>query len=97
VLILDQLVERRDVAVHDLAQPRPLIGRVLNDVLCSDNYQAADWYERAINARDPFAIVFAGGPVGSDFRQSARCRSFARIDEHAVSRLRSHSRHSGAP
>jgi hypothetical protein len=31
VLILDQLVERRDVAVQDLAQPRPLIGRVMSN------------------------------------------------------------------
>ena len=52
--------------------PRPLIGRVLYHWLCSDTDQAADWYERAINARDPFALVFANGPLGSVFRASSR-------------------------
>jgi hypothetical protein len=48
-------------------------------VLCSDIDQAADWYERAINARDPFALVFAAGPLGSDFRQSPRWSKLARM------------------
>jgi serine/threonine-protein kinase len=59
--------------------PRPLIGRVLYHMLCSDIDQAADWYERAINARDPFALVFAAGPLGSDFRQSSRWPKLARM------------------
>jgi hypothetical protein len=52
--------------------PRPLMGRVLYHWVCEETDQAADWYERAINGRDPFALVFAEGPLGSVFRQSSR-------------------------
>ena len=52
--------------------PRPLIGRVLYHWICGETDQAADWYERAINGRDPFALVFAEGPLGSAFRESSR-------------------------
>jgi hypothetical protein len=52
--------------------PRPLIGRVLYHWICGETDQAADWYERAINGRDPFALVFADGPLGSAFRESSR-------------------------
>jgi hypothetical protein len=41
--------------------------------------QAADWYERAINPRDPFALVFAAGPLGSPFRQSSFWPKLARM------------------
>ena len=41
--------------------PQPLIGRVLYHWVCGEAAQAADGYERAINGRDPFALVFAHG------------------------------------
>jgi hypothetical protein len=41
--------------------------------------QAADWYERAINARDPFALVFANVPFADAFRASARWPKLARM------------------
>jgi tetratricopeptide (TPR) repeat protein len=59
--------------------PRPIFGRVLYHVLCSETEPAADWYERAIEQRDPFALVFANGPLGSTFRQSARWPKLARM------------------
>jgi len=74
----------------NVAMSRSTISPSLYHVLCSDIDQAADWYERAINARDPFAIVFAPGPLGGNVRQLSRWPKLARIDEHAVSR-------SGAP
>jgi len=71
---------RADALIREMGEtPRPLIGRVLYHMLCSDIDQAADWYERAINARDPFALVFAAGPLGSDFRQSSRWPKLARM------------------
>jgi tetratricopeptide (TPR) repeat protein len=71
---------RADALIREMGvAPRPPIGRVLYHVLCSDIDQAADWYERAINARDPFALVFAAGPLGSDFRQSSRWPKLARM------------------
>jgi serine/threonine-protein kinase len=59
--------------------PRPIFGRVLYHLLCGDIDQAADWYERAINGRDPFALVFADGPLGSTLRQSSRWAKLARM------------------
>ena len=55
------------------------MGRVLYHLLSTDIDQAADWYERAINGRDPFALVFADGPMGSVFRQSPRWPKLARM------------------
>ena len=59
--------------------PRPLIGRVLYHWLCSETDQAADWYERAIDGRDPFALVFANGPLGSRFRESSHWPKLAKM------------------
>jgi hypothetical protein len=52
--------------------PRPVWGRVLYHLLCSEIDDAADWYEKMIDARDPFAIMFAAAPVGRRLRQSPR-------------------------
>ena len=59
--------------------PRPIFGRVLYHVLCGDIDAAADWYERAIEEREPFALVFAKTPLTSDFRQSRRWPQLARM------------------
>ncbi len=64
---------RAEQMIRELGDtPRPLMGRVLYHWVCGETDQAADWYERAINGRDPFALVFAEGPLGSAFRQSSR-------------------------
>jgi serine/threonine-protein kinase len=71
---------RADALIREMGEtPRPLIGRVLYHVLCSDLDQAADWYERAINARDAFALVFAATPLVADLRQSPRWWKLARM------------------
>jgi tetratricopeptide (TPR) repeat protein len=71
---------RADALIREMGEtPRPLSGRVLYHLLCSDIDQAADWYERAINARDPFALVCATDPLGSDLRQSSRWPKLARM------------------
>ena len=57
--------------------PQPLIGRVLYHWVCGENAQAADAYERAINGRDPFALVFAPAPLDPDFLHSPRWRELA--------------------
>ena len=59
--------------------PRPIFGRVFYHVLCGDTNAAADWYERAIDERDPFALVFASVPLTTDFRQSSRWPKLARM------------------
>ena len=45
---------RAEQMIRELGDtPRPLIGRVLYHWCCEETDQAADWYERAINGRDP--------------------------------------------
>ena len=71
---------RADELVREMGEaPRPIIGRVLYHWLCADLNRAADWYEHAIEQRDPFALVFANGPLGSGFRQSTRWPKLARM------------------
>src|SRR6202043_2590919 len=52
--------------------PLPIRGRVEYHLLCQELDAAADWYERMIDARDPFAIVFAAAPIGKALCRSAR-------------------------
>jgi serine/threonine-protein kinase len=59
--------------------PRPIFGKVLCHILCGDIEAAADWYKRAIEERDPFALVFANTPLIGEFRQSLRWPSLARM------------------
>jgi len=59
--------------------PRPVIGRVLYHVLCSETDLAADWYEHAIMERDPFALVFANTPLLRTFRQTPRWPKLASL------------------
>jgi serine/threonine-protein kinase len=71
---------RAEALIRELGDaPRPIFGRVLYHWMAEETDQAADWYERAINARDPFALVFAAGPLGRAFRQSPRWPKLARM------------------
>jgi hypothetical protein len=51
--------------------PKPIWGRVLYHLLCSENDAAADWYEKSIQAGDGFALIYAKAPYGRSLRQSA--------------------------
>ena len=59
--------------------PRPLLGRVWYHLLCSELDLAADWYERAIEQRDPFALVFANVPMFRALRQTSRWPKLAKM------------------
>jgi tetratricopeptide (TPR) repeat protein len=61
------------------ASPIPLWGRVGYHLHCSEIDAAADWYERAIQERDPFAVVFAGIPYGKRLRESRRWPKLAKM------------------
>jgi tetratricopeptide (TPR) repeat protein len=58
--------------------PRPIWGRVLYHLLCSEIDSAADWSERMIDHREPLA-VFAQMRVGRALRQSVRWPKLARM------------------
>ena len=71
---------RAEELVREMGEaPSPIFGRVLYHVLCSETEPAADWYERAIEERDPFALVFANGPLCGTLRQSSRWPKLARM------------------
>jgi serine/threonine-protein kinase len=53
-------------------RPNPVWGRINYHLLCSEVDAAADWYEKAIQERDPFAVVFARIPWGKVLRESPR-------------------------
>ena len=52
--------------------PIPLWGRVVYHLLTSDLDAAADWYDRMIDHRDPFALVYARAAVSEPLRGHSR-------------------------
>jgi hypothetical protein len=48
-------------------------------VLCSEIDAAADWYEKAIQERDPFVVVFARISYGKVLRESPRWPKLAKM------------------
>jgi serine/threonine-protein kinase len=52
--------------------PMPIWGRVLYHILSSEIDAAADWYEKMIEYREPFAVVFARSILTASLRQSPR-------------------------
>ena len=55
--------------------PMPLWGRVLYHLHTRDLEAAADWYQRMIDHRDPFCLVYAMGDVTLPLRQHPRWRT----------------------
>ena len=58
--------------------PLPVWGRILYHLLCSETDRAVDWFEKAIDQRDPFVVVFARAPVSQALRDSPRWPALAR-------------------
>jgi serine/threonine-protein kinase len=54
--------------------PRPPIGMALYYAITGELDRAADWYVRAVEQRDPFAIVFASDPQLRKLRETPRWR-----------------------
>jgi hypothetical protein len=50
----------------------------VNHLLCSELDLAADWYARAIEQREPFALVFANVPMLRPLRQTSRWPQLAK-------------------
>lgn len=59
--------------------PTPPWGRVEYHLFCGEIDAAADWYEKSIEQRDPFAVVFASAPIGKDLRHSPRWPRLAKM------------------
>jgi len=59
--------------------PAPVMGRALYHLLCSETDEAADWYEKAIEQREPFALIFAPAPCNQVLRESPRWPKLAKM------------------
>ena len=57
--------------------PKPLWGRVVYHLLTLDLDAAADWYERMIEHRDPFALVYARTSIVEPLREHHRWPALA--------------------
>ena len=59
--------------------PLPVWGRVLYHLVCGEIAAAADWFERMIQHREPFAVVYARAPIVKPLRESSRWRTLGEM------------------
>ena len=59
--------------------PNPLWGRTWFHLLCSEVDDAASWYEKMIEARDVFAVIYANSPYTEELRASPNWARLARM------------------
>ena len=59
--------------------PLPVWGRVLYHLVCGEINAAADWFERMIQHREPFAVVYARAPIVKPLRESSRWRTLGEM------------------
>ncbi len=71
---------RAEALIRDMGDtPTPLWGRAWYHLLVAEVDAAADWYERMIDARDMFAIVYASSPYTAPLRSSPHWARLSRM------------------
>ena len=68
----DEKARARQLIMEMGDSPGPLWGRVVYHLLTLDPDAAADWYERMIEHRDPFALVYARTSIVAPLREHPR-------------------------
>jgi serine/threonine-protein kinase len=63
----------------EMQAPAPSWGRVWYHLYTGELDEAADWYERVIDERDPFALVYAASPQLAPLRAHGRWPAIARM------------------
>ncbi len=72
--------DRADALIREMGDaPRPVWGRVLYHLLCSDIGAAASWFKKMIDEGDPFALIFARASVTEPLRLSSYWPELARM------------------
>ena len=61
------------------ATPQAAFGWVLYHLVCSDMDAAADWYAKAIEQRELFAVIFASAPMLNVLRVTGRWPRLAKM------------------
>jgi TolB-like protein/predicted Ser/Thr protein kinase len=75
----DEKARARQLIMAMGDSPNPLWGRVVYHLLTLDLDAAADWYERMIEHRDPFALVYARTSIVEPLRQHHRWPALAAL------------------
>ena len=70
--------ERAETLVRQLENAAP-IGMAIYHVLCSEKEKAAEWYEKAIEQREIYAIVYAHSAFLKPVRESPRWPKLAKM------------------
>jgi hypothetical protein len=73
----DEKTRARQLIIEMGDSPIPLWGRVVYHLLTSDLDAAADWYDRMIDHRDPFALVYARASIVEPLRVHHRWPALA--------------------
>jgi tetratricopeptide (TPR) repeat protein len=63
----------------EMQRPTPSWGRVWYHLYTGELEEAANWYERVIDERDPFALVYAAAPQLAPLRAHHRWPAIARL------------------
>jgi serine/threonine-protein kinase len=69
---LGDMTRSADVLRQMGDDPHPPWGRALYHLLRSEVDAAADWFEKMIELRDPFALAYVRSPIARPLRESAR-------------------------
>ena len=70
---------RATALLAEMRSPAPRWGRVWYHVYTGELDEAANWYERVIDERDPFALVYAASPQLASLRAHWRWPAIARM------------------
>jgi tetratricopeptide (TPR) repeat protein len=72
--------DRADLLLQEMGDvPTPLWGRAWFHLLCGEVDAGADWYEKMIEARDVFAVIYPSSPYTKELRASPRWAKLARM------------------
>jgi eukaryotic-like serine/threonine-protein kinase len=70
---------RAAALLAEMNTPMPRWGRVWYHLYTGELDEAADWYERVIDQRDPFALVYAASPQLAPLRAHGRWPAIAKM------------------
>jgi serine/threonine-protein kinase len=72
--------DRAEALIQEIGDtPTPIWGRAWYHLLCSEIDTAASWYEKMIEARDMFAVVYANSLYTEELRDSPHWARLARM------------------
>jgi tetratricopeptide (TPR) repeat protein len=76
---LGDLDRARDLILQIGDDPAPVLGRMMYHVLSGELEDAAAWYAKMIEQREPFALIFAFSPSTRPLRESSHWPRLARM------------------